>query len=98
MPSTPRPTMGTLFTTSTMTKVIKNLQHTKSIDRTGLRAEHIIYAQECLTPFLTLVFNCDLAEGFPPQWTMNTMAPIHKGGDPMDPNTYSTIMIVHMVR
>ena len=26
---------------------------------------------------------------------MNTMAPIHKGGDPMDPNTYRTIMIGH---
>ena len=84
--------------TSVVTKVIKILQLRKCMDHTRLRAEHIIYAQECLTPFLTLVFNCDLAEGFPPQWTMNTMAPIHKGGDPMDPNTYSTIMIVHMVR
>ena len=29
------------------------------------------------------------------QWTMNTKTPIYKGGDPMDPNTYRTIMIGH---
>ena len=28
---------------------------------------------------------------------MNTMAPIHKGGDPMDLNTYRIIMISHML-
>ena len=95
LPSTPRPTMGTLFTTSRVTKVIKKLQHRKSMDHTGLRAEHIIYARECLAPLLTLIFNRALAEGFPPQWAMNTVAPIHKGGDPMDPNTYRTIMIGH---
>ena len=95
MPSTPRPTTGTLFTTSRVVKVIKKLQHRKSMDHTGLRAEHIIYARECLAPLLTLIFNRALVEGFPPQWTMNTVAPIHKGGDPMDPNTYRTIMIGH---
>ena len=26
---------------------------------------------------------------------MNTVAPIHKGGDPMDPSTYRNIMIGH---
>ena len=77
--------------------VIKKLRHRKSIDNIGLRVEHIIYARECLTSFLTLIFNHALTEGFPPQWTMNTMAPIHKGGDPMDPNTYRTIMIGHTV-
>ena len=65
------------------------------MDHTRLRAEHIIYARECLAPFLSLIFNHALAEGFPPQWTMKTMALIHKGGDPMDPNTYRTIMIGH---
>ena len=47
------------------------------------------------SPFLALIFNRALVQGFSPQWTMNTMAPIHKGGDPMDPNTYRTIMIGH---
>ena len=95
MPSTPRPTTGTLFTASRVMKVITNLQHRKSMDRTGLRAEHMIYARECLAPFLALIFNRALAEGFLPQWTMNTVAPIYRGGNPMDPNTYRTIMIGH---
>ena len=56
------------------------------MDHIGLWVEHIIYAQECLAPFLTLLFNCALTKGFPPQWTMNTMAPILKGGNPMYPN------------
>ena len=63
------------------------------MDHKGLQTEHIIYAQECLTTFLTLIFNCTLAKGFPPQWAMNTLSPIHKAGDLMDPNTYRTIMI-----
>ena len=95
MPSTRRPTLGTLLTTSRATKVIKKLQHRKSMDHARLRAERIIYARECLTPFLTLIFNRALAEGFPPQWTINTVAPIHRGGDPVDLNTYRTIMIGH---
>ena len=66
MPSTPRPTMGTFYTTSRVTKIRKKLQHRKAMDHTGLRAEHIVYAWECLTPFLTLIFNRALAEGFPP--------------------------------
>ena len=44
---------------------------------------HIIYVRECLAPFLTLIFNRALTEGFPPLWTMNTMPPIHKWGDPI---------------
>ena len=94
-PSGPRPRIGTFFTTSMVIKAIKKLHHRKSMDHTGLQAEHLIYARECLAPFLTLLFNRAIAEGFPPQWTMNTVSPIHKGGDPMDPNTYRTIMIGH---
>ena len=75
----------------------RHLSLSLSNTHTGLRAEHIIYARECLAPLLTLIFNRALVEGFPPQWTMNTVAPIHKGGDPMDPNTYRTIMIGHML-
>ena len=86
---------GDIFTTSRVTKVIQKLQHRKSMDHTGLWAEHVICAQEFLAPFLTLIFNRSLAEGFLPQWTMSTVAPIHKGGDPMNPNTYRTIMIGH---
>ena len=54
MPSTPWPTMGTLFATYWVTKVIKKLQHMKYMDHTRLQVEHVIYAWESLTRFLTL--------------------------------------------
>ena len=63
-PSGPRHKMGTVFTTSMMIKVIKKLHHRKSMDHTGLQAEHIIYAREFLAPFLTVLFNDVVAEGF----------------------------------
>ena len=50
--------------------------------------------QEYLAPFITLLFNCDIVEGFPPQWTMSA---IHKGGDPMELNICGTIMIGHAI-
>ena len=65
------------------------------MDHARLQVEHLIYARECLAPFLTLLFNCAIAEGFRPQRTMNTVSPIHKRRDPMDPNIYRTIMIGH---
>ena len=51
----------------------------------------------CLAPFLILLFNCALAKGLMPLWIMNTMAPIHLGGNPVDVNKYRTIMIGHML-
>ena len=36
-----------------------------------------------------------IAEGLPAEWTMHTIIPIHKSGDPLDPGTYRTIMIGH---
>lgn len=36
-------------------------------------------------------------EGLPPTWTMNTISPIHKAGDTMDPGNYRTIMIGHIL-
>ena len=66
------------------------------MDHTKLRIEHIIYARECLAPFLTLLFNYALAEGIRPYWTMNIVAPIHRE-DAMDLYTYTSIMIGHML-
>ena len=65
------------------------------MDHVGLQEKHLIYAQESLSPLITLLFNCALPEGFPLQWTMHIVAPIHKGRDSMDPYTYKTIMIGH---
>lgn len=41
------------------------------------------------------MFNRALCEGFPLAWSTNTINPIHKSGDPLDPNNYRRIMIGH---
>ena len=66
MPYTPRPNMGNFFTTSMVMKAIKRLQGRKAMDHLGLQAEHLIYAQESLSPLIALLFNRALAEGLPP--------------------------------
>ncbi|MCO5558046.1 hypothetical protein L7F22_011621 [Adiantum nelumboides] len=72
---------------------ITRLQHGRAIDQYSLHAEHIIYGRETLAPLIAHLFNRALAEGFPDSWIENTIVPIHKPGDPMDPSTYRTIMI-----
>ncbi|MCO5583041.1 hypothetical protein L7F22_036947 [Adiantum nelumboides] len=42
-----------------------------------------------------MLSNIALAEGLLAEWTMHTIVPIHKSGDPLDPGTYRTIMIGH---
>ncbi|MCO5600752.1 hypothetical protein L7F22_054867 [Adiantum nelumboides] len=42
-----------------------------------------------------MLFNRALAKGLPAEWTMHTIVPIHKSGDPLDPSNYRTIMIGH---
>ena len=76
-------------------RAIRRLQHGRSSDHTGIQSEHLIYATNALAPFIGLLFNRALAEGFPAEWTMRTIAPIHKAGDMSDPNNYRTIMIGH---
>ena len=41
------------------------------------------------------MFNRTLNEGFPDTWSLSTIIPIFKSGDPMMPGDYSTIMIGH---
>ena len=43
------------------------------------------------------LFNEVVCYGFPKAWTLNTIAPIHKARDPMDPGNYMTIMIGHVM-
>ena len=92
----PPPTTPTLFTTHMVTRAIKNLQHSRASDHTGLQSEHLIYAATTLSPLIAHMFNRALTEGFPPEWTMHTIVPIHKAGDAMDPGNYRTIMIGHV--
>eukprot|EP00250_Pteridium_aquilinum_P000078 c10096_g1_i2 orf=190-405(-) len=67
-------------------RAIRRLQHGRSSDHTGIRSEHIIYAVDILAPSIAHMFNRALAEGLPAEWTMHTIAPIHKAGDMTDPN------------
>jgi hypothetical protein len=76
-------------------KAIKRLQIGCSQNHDGLIAKHISHACDTLAPLLAHMFNRALCEGFPPTWSTNTISPIHKSGDPLDPNNYQTIMIGH---
>ena len=96
-PPQPRPSTSTFFTTSMVKKAIKKLQHGRAQDHTGMRGEHLVFASHTLAPFIAHLFNRALVEGFPHTWSTNTIAPIHKAGDRMDPGNYRTIMIGHIL-
>ena len=48
-----------------------------------------------LEEFLALMLNRAMCEGFPDTWSMSTVVPIFKAGDPMQPGNYRTIMVGH---
>ena len=50
-----------------------------------------------LAPILATLSNEFVYYGFPKTWILNTITPIHKEGDPMDPGNYRTIMIGHVM-
>ena len=98
MPSTPRPTVGTFFTTSRGVTAVINLRNYNveslwylSITRVGSRVFGS-FSHSTLRPYA-------LTEGFPPQWTLNTAtAPVTKGGVLMKPKyIYRTLIIGHML-
>ena len=64
-------------------------------DHDGLVAEHLIHARDMLAELLAVMFNRAMCEGFPDTWSMSTIVPIFKTGDPMMPGNYRTIMIGH---
>lgn len=92
-PPVPRPTTSTFFTAHMIERAIRCLQYGRSSDHTGLQSEHLVYAVDTLAPFIACLFNRALAEGFPGEWTMHTISPIHKAGDVTDPSNFRTIMI-----
>ena len=55
--------------------------------------EHFIHARDMLVELLAVMFNRAMCEGFPDTWSMSTIVPIFKAGDPMMPGNYRTIMI-----
>ena len=48
-----------------------------------------------MASFIAHLFNGALVKGFPPSWTLHSIAPIHKASDPMDPGNHKTMMVSH---
>ena len=76
-------------------KAIDKLKTKRAYDHEGLVAEHFINAKDIITGLITVMFNRGLNEGFPDTWSLSTIIPIFKSGDPMIPGNYRTIMIGH---
>ena len=46
-----------------------------------------------LAELLAVIFNRAMCEGLPDSWSLSTIVPIFKVGDPLEPGNYCTIMI-----
>ena len=58
-------------------------------------AEHLIHARDLLADILAQLFNHVMCEGLPKSWSLSTIVPIFKVGDPIEPRNYRTIMVGH---
>ena len=67
----------------------------RAYDHDGLVAEHFIHARDMLAELLAVMFNRAMCEGLPDTWSLSTIVPIFKSGDPMELGNYRTIMIGH---
>ena len=83
------------FTKEMVRKAIDKMKTKRAYDHEGLVAEHFINAKDIITGLITVMFNRALNEGFPDTWSLSTIIPIFKSGDPMIPGNYRTIMIGH---
>lgn len=95
--ATPCPTSCTLFTTQGVTHAALKLHNGRAKDHEGLCTKFVAYVIKTLAPILATLFNEAVCHGFPRAWTLNTITPIHKAGDPMNPGNYMTIMIGHVM-
>ena len=85
----------TFFTEEMVRKAIDRMKAGRACDHDGLVAEHFMHARDMLAEFLAWMFNRAMYEGFPDTWSMSTIVPIFKSGDPMLPGNYRTIMVGH---
>ena len=60
-------------------------------------AEHFIHAKDIIVGLITVMFNKAMREGFPDTWSLSSIAPIFKTGDPMILGNDYTIMVGHTV-
>ena len=76
-------------------KAIDRMKTRRSYDHEDLEAKHFIHAKDIITGLITVMFNRATNEGFPDTWSLSTIIPIFKSGDPMIPGNCRTIMIGH---
>ena len=67
----------------------------RAYDHDGLVAEHFIHARDMLAELLAMMFNRAMCEGLPDTWSLSTIVPIFKFGNPTEIGNYRTIMIGH---
>ena len=68
-------------------KAIDKMKTRRSYDHEGLVAEHFIHAKDIIAGLITAMFNRAMNEGFLDTWSLSTIIPIFKSGDPMIPGT-----------
>lgn len=93
----PRPQSATLFTPNSVRAAVSRMKNGRAKDHDGLQTEYVIHGIDALASVLSRLFNESVCTGLPHTWLQNTIVPIHKSGDPMDPSTYRTIMIGHVM-
>ncbi|MCO5577074.1 hypothetical protein L7F22_030896 [Adiantum nelumboides] len=76
-------------------KAIDRMRTGRAYDHYNLVEEHFIHARDLLAELIAVMFNCAMCEGLLDTWSLSTIVPIFKSGDPMQPDNYHTIMIGH---
>ena len=94
-PPEPCPATSTFFTGEMVKKAIDRMRTRRSYDHDGLVAEHLIHARDLLADGLARLFNRVMCEGMPASWSLSTIVPLFKAGDPKLPENYRTIMVGH---
>ncbi len=82
------------ITENEIIKSIKKLKNRKSPGPDLIVNEMLKYGQHILLPCITKIFNRVLQSGiYPDNWSSGFVIPIHKKGDPKDPNNYRGITL-----
>ncbi|MCO5563615.1 hypothetical protein L7F22_017262 [Adiantum nelumboides] len=81
------------YTAERVRKAIDRMKTGRAHDHDGLVAEHFIHARDMLVELLAMMFNRAMHEGFLETWSMSTIVPIFKAGDPMVLGNYRTIVV-----
>lgn len=72
---------------------IKKLKTGKVEDLVELQAEYLKWGMNTLAPHIMEIFNNNIQQGFPRDWTSDLEIPLFKSGDINNPSNYRTILI-----